>query len=139
LLDFWFGEWRVVNDADESLGRNNIYRLLNGCVIQERWQGTGGGVGISLFFVNPETNKLKQVWVTGQALSPGGTKEKELVAAELGEYVQFLGSYPNGDGRVLDRTTLRREDSGDIVQLIEVSEDNGVTWQSVFRGIYRRR
>ncbi len=139
LLDFWFGEWRVENESGEALGRNNVYRLLNGCVIQERWQGVGGGVGISLFYVNPETNKLKQVWVTGQALSPGGTKEKELVAGELGQYVQFLGSYPNGEERVLDRTTLTLQDDGGIMQLIEISQDEGLTWQSSFRGLYRRR
>lgn len=139
LMDFWFGEWRVEDESGEVLGRNNVYRLLNGCVIQERWQGIGGGVGISLFYVNPETNKLKQVWVTGQALSPGGTKEKELVAGELGRFVQFLGSYPNGDSRVLDRTTLTLQENGEIMQLIEISQDEGVTWQSAFRGLYQRR
>ena len=139
LLDFWFGEWRVEDETGEALGRNNIYRMLNGCVVQERWQGVNGGVGMSLFFVNPESGVLKQIWVSGQALSPGGTKEKELVQSELGEYVQFLGSYPSGDGKVLDRTTLTLQDNGSILQLIEISRDNGLNWESAFRGIYKRR
>lgn len=139
LLDFWFGEWRVEDETGTALGRNSIFRLLNGCVIQERWQGSGGGVGISLFYVNPETGKLKQVWVTGQALSPGGTKEKEVIDAELGKFVQFQGSYPNGDERILDRTTLTRQDNGRVLQIIEISRDNGASWQGVFRGIYRQR
>lgn len=139
LLDFWFGDWRVEDETGNALGSNSIFRLLNGCVIQERWQGVGGGVGVSLFYVNPETNRLKQVWVTGQALSPGGTKEKEVIAAELGQFVQFQGSYPNGDARVLDRTTLTRQEDGNILQLIEISQDDGASWQSAFRGIYKRR
>ena len=139
LLDFWFGEWRVEDETGTALGRNTIFRLLNGCVIQERWQGSGGGVGISLFYVNPESGKLKQVWVTGQALSPGGTKEKEVSASELGKFVQFQGSYPNGDDRVLDRTTLTMQDDGRILQIIEISHDDGASWQGVFRGVYQRR
>jgi hypothetical protein len=139
LLDFWFGDWRVEDELGNALGSNSVFRLLNGCVIQERWQGVGGGVGVSLFYVNPETNRLKQVWVTGQALSPGGTKEKEVIAAELGQFVQFQGSYPNGDARVLDRTTLTRQEDGNILQLIEISQDDGASWQSAFRGIYKRR
>ena len=139
LLDFWFGEWRVEDETGDPLGRNNIYRMLNGCVVQERWQGVSGGVGISLFYVSPDTGKLKQVWVSGQALSPGGTKEKELVDSRLGEYVQFLGSYPLDEETILDRTTLTRSEDGNILQLIEISRDGGVSWESAFRGIYKRR
>ncbi len=137
LLDFWFGEWRVEDDDGKLLGSNIIYRMLNGCIVQEQWQGSGGGVGISVFYVEPNSGKLKQLWVTGQALSPGGTKEKELVAAELGEYVQFLGSYPNGDETILDRTTLSKLPDGQILQLIEISRDSGETWETGFRGIYK--
>ncbi len=139
LLDFWFGEWRVENEAGEPLGRNTIFRLLNGCVVQERWQGVDGGVGISLFYISPQNDRLQQLWVTGQALSPGGTKEKELVHYELGVSVQFQGSYPSGDETILDRTTLSRQDDGSILQLIEISRDNGDSWESAFRGIYIRR
>ncbi len=135
-LDFWFGEWRVEDDEGRILGRNTIYRMLNGCVIQERWQGTGGGVGISMFYVDPETGKLSQLWVTGQALSPGGTKEKQLIASKLGEFAQFQGSYPNGDDIVLDRTTLTKLSDGEVLQVIEYSLDDGVTWETGFRGIY---
>lgn len=135
-LDFWFGEWRVEDDAGNVLGRNTIYRMLNGCVIQERWQGTSGGVGISMFYVDPETDKLSQLWVTGQALSPGGTKEKLLIASRSGEFAQFQGSYPNGDERILDRTTLSKLANGDVLQVIEFSRDDGITWETGFRGIY---
>ncbi|MDA0689056.1 MAG: hypothetical protein O2948_10495 [Proteobacteria bacterium] len=137
LLDFWFGEWRVEDDAGELLGSNTIYRMLNGCIVQEQWQGSGGGVGISVFYVDPASGKLKQLWITGQALSPGGTKEKELVAAEHGEFVQFLGTYPNGEETILDRTTLSSLPDGEILQLIEISRDNGESWETGFRGIYK--
>ncbi|MCG8413179.1 MAG: hypothetical protein MI746_03070 [Pseudomonadales bacterium] len=139
LLDFWFGEWRVENEVGEPLGRNTIFRLLNGCVVQERWQGVDGGVGISVFYISPQNGKLQQLWISGQALLPGGTKEKELVDFELGESVQFQGSYPLGEETILDRTTLSRQDDGNILQLIEISRDNGVSWESAFRGIYKRR
>jgi hypothetical protein len=137
LLDFWFGEWRVENDEGELLGSNTIYRMLNGCIVQEQWKGSGGEVGISVFYVEPTSGKLKQLWITGHALLPGGTKEKELVAAEHGEFVQFLGSYPNGDETILDRTTLSSLPDGEILQLIEISRDNGANWETGFRGIYK--
>lgn len=137
LLDFWFGEWRVEDEDGELLGSNIIYRMLNGCIVQEQWQGSGGGVGISVFYVEPAGGKLKQLWITGQALMPGGTKEKELVAAEHGEFVQFLGSYPNGEETILDRTTLSRLPDGEVLQLIEISRDHGESWETGFRGIYK--
>ena len=139
LLDFWLGEWRVVDEAEQLLGHNTIMRILNGCVLEERWQGRNGGMGFSLFYVNPATAALKQVWVSGQAMLPGGVKEKEVIMAEAGVSVVFQGSYPSAQGRVLDRTTLIRQDNGDVLQLIELSMDDGETWQSSFRGLYQAR
>lgn len=138
LLDFWAGQWRVLDETGQVMGSNRIYRLLNGCVIQERWQGSTGGVGISLFFVDPESGTLKQVWVTGQALLPGGTKEKLVIESDPGASVVFQGSYPADGVTILDRTTLTRLDNGDVLQLIEISRDGGQTWESGFRGIYTR-
>lgn len=137
-LDFWIGEWRVVDEAGQVLGRDTIFRLLNGCVIQEQWLGSQGGIGISLFYVSPQSGKLTQVWVTGQALAAGGTKEKAVTAFEHGESVVFEGSYPAGDATIFDRTTLTRQENGDVHQLIEISRDQGETWERAFLGIYTR-
>lgn len=139
LLDFWIGDWRVENDAGQVIGMDSVSRLLNSCAIEERWEGGRGGLGLSLFFVSPATGTLKQVWVTNQALNPGGTKEKQVIAADPGNSVRFQGSYPGEDGEILDRTTLTRQPNGDVLQLIELSHDNGETWETGFRGLYKRR
>jgi hypothetical protein len=74
-LDFWLGEWDVFVGTD-VVGTNRIARVLGGCAIFEQWTAAGGGAGHSLFYVHPSDRRWRQVWVTTQALAPGGVKEK---------------------------------------------------------------
>ena len=44
-LDFWIGEWKVEwenSDGTKSEGTNTINSILNGCVIQENFDGNPG-------------------------------------------------------------------------------------------------
>jgi len=75
-LDFWIGEWSVIDSAGFRQGHNRIEAVLGGCAISESRTSAAGGEGRSLFRVDPATKAWKQVWVTGAALTPGGTQEK---------------------------------------------------------------
>src|SRR5512145_2442142 len=44
-FDFWIGEWRVTFKTQEDQpaeGHNSIRRILDGCAIEENWQGGDG-------------------------------------------------------------------------------------------------
>ena len=61
-FDFWIGSWEVY--ADGSLaGHNTIEPILDGCVLQESWQGSSGSAGTSLNFFNLQTERWQQFWV----------------------------------------------------------------------------
>lgn len=137
-LDFWVGEWTVWVGTQQA-GANRITKVLNGCAITEEWQATGGGEGRSLFYVPPGARHWQQVWVTGNALAPGGTKEKTQLTTPLPDgAIRFQGTIRNGGREWLDRTTLTPNADGTVRQLIEISTDGGATWRTTFDAVYRR-
>ena len=136
-LDFWLGEWEVYA-GDEVVGTNRIEKILSGCAVLEHWKGASGGEGKSLFFVDGD-GSWQQIWVTEWATRPGGVKEKTWQEVDEPDLVRFQGRIVLPDGRsYLDRTTLTKLSSGEVRQLIEVSKDDGATWESGFDAIYRR-
>lgn len=136
-LDFWLGEWRVL-EGDREVGTNSIRPILEGCAVREEWTSARGGHGESLFFYQPATGVWKQVWVTDGARGRGGVKEKALVATLADGSLRFQGEIPLADGGgYLDRTTLTPLAGGRVGQRIEVSSD-GVAWRTVFDATYVR-
>lgn len=135
-LDFWVGDWDVFV-GDRVVGHNRIEKILDGCAIIENWSAGAGGAGKSLFFVDYD-GRWVQVWVTERARAPGGVKEKIMVDDAPEGSVRFQGVIRHPDaGEWLDRTTLTREDDGSVRQVIEVSEDNGASWNPTFDAVYR--
>lgn len=135
-LDFWVGTW-VVEAEGRTVGSNRIEKILSGCAILEHWTAAGGGQGKSLFYYVPATEAWKQVWVTEDPGRPGGVKEKVRVEHH-GPGVRFQGEIPLPGGRTyLDRTTLVPEGDGTVRQTIEVSRDDGATWETTFDAVYR--
>jgi len=137
-LDFWLGDWTVVADG-KTVGTNRIEKTLGGCAVVERWKASDGGEGQSLFYHPPGSSTWKQVWLTPQATSIGGAKEKLLVARLPGGALRFEGELPLPGGHTLfDRTTLTPLDGGRVRQLIETSRDRGATWKPSFDAVYRK-
>ena len=136
-LDFWVGEWDVYV-GKERVGHNLVEKTLDGCAIIENWTAADGGKGKSLFFVDYDGH-WAQIWVTERATAPGGTKEKVMVDDPPDGSVRFQGVIRHPDvGAWLDRTTLTPQDDGRVRQLVEVSRDNGESWNPTFDAIYRR-
>lgn len=139
LLDFWLGDW-TVRSRGQTVGTNTISKILDGCAVSEHWRGRSGGTGQSLFYFVPSEGAWRQVWVTTTPERPGGVKEKELLETLPGGGVRFQGRVRLMDGSVyLDRTTLTPEEDGTVLQVIEVSGDEGLSWREVFRGRYERK
>lgn len=135
-LDFWVGEWTVYIGSN-IVGRNRIEKALDGCVVFEHWTARDGSEGKSLFFVDYDRHWV-QVWVSEQAMAPGGVKEKVMVDDPPAGSVRFQGVIRHESSDPwLDRTTLTPLDNGAVRQLIEVSSDGGETWHPTFDAVYR--
>lgn len=136
-LDFWVGDWEVCS-AGERAGHDRVARVLGGCAVTESWTASDGSRGESLFYYSASEKIWKQVWVTDQALRPGGLKEKRLIARFGDRGVRFQGEIALPDGqRILDRTTLRPLAAGRVGQRIEISRDGGEHWTASFDAEYR--
>lgn len=141
-LDFWVGDWKVVDAKDGSpLGENRVDRILDGCAIIENWHGADAGDdGKSLFAYDANAQTWEQVWVTQDTSRPGGLKHKRMVAAYPDGSVRFEGEIPLKDGRIiLDRTTLVPMKDGRVRQTIEDSRDGGTSWIAGFDAFYIRK
>src|SRR5215813_7687686 len=135
-LDFWVGEWDVFDiKSGQKDGFNRIEKTLKGCALIENWtEATDGSEGKSLFYVERATSQWKQVWVEDS----GGMKEKSLQDSYTGEGVRFQGEILHkSGGSHLDRTTLAPMSGGRVRQTIEISKDNGKTWEVVYDAEYR--
>lgn len=136
-LDFWIGAWDVYDNHDSTLnGTDIVEKIVGDCAIVENWkEADGSGEGRSLFYYQPARKLWKQVWVTDAGL----IKEKTLIAEIKNGGVRFQGEIPHLDGKShLDRTTLTPLAGGRVHEVIELSRDNGKTWETVFDAEYRR-
>jgi hypothetical protein len=133
-LDFWLGDWDVYTGA-ELAGRDTVERVLGGCGVTERWRGSGGDEGMSLFAYDARKDLWAQTWVTGDSGVPGGIKVKVL-RAHAPASTTFQGEIEGKTGTVYyDRTILAALPGGRVHQLIQLSRD-GVTWRTGFDAIY---
>ncbi len=140
-LDFWLGDWNVVDQNGEEQGTNRIEKILGGCALIENWENIHGNEGKSLFYFDADFDGpgWRQVWVTEQAGARGGSYAKDMVDYD-GPGVRFQGLTPGrGTTLIINRTTLSPLDDGTVRQHIEVSVDDGTTWRTTFDAIYMRR
>ncbi len=128
-FDFWVGEWDLTwpnpPGQAEGKGTNVIRKALDGCVIEENFDGkaSNGLVGRSFSVFNVRTGKWHQTWVDNQ-----------------GGYLDFTGG-PQGttfvfarDGKKPDGTPIKQrmvfknitKDAFDWSW--EASTDGGKTW-----------
>lgn len=132
-FDFWIGEWEVTAGGQVA-GHNSIQPILDGCVLQESWQGATGGAGSSFNFFNPQTAKWHQFWVwrNGTVLDlEGGFADGRMILE--GESLDRQGK------SILNRVTWTDNPDGTVRHLWEVSNDAGKSWQTAFDGHYKKR
>lgn len=136
VLDFWVGTWNVVDSSNTKVGSSRIEKIVGGCAVIENWTELDGSEGKSLFYYATDQKRWKQVWVTPNAMMPGGFKEKRLVAKLPGGGVRFQGEIVGQLSIVLDRTTLTPEAGGKVRQVIEISKNGGTSWTKTFDALY---
>ena len=136
-LDFWLGDW-IVYVGGALDGTSHIVSILGGCAVQEEWTDISGYQGRSWFFVDPGTQRLKQIWLTSRAAQLGGTKEKVELPGGGPHTVTFQGVLISLGKRIIDRTTLIQQLDDTVHQTIETSRDEGRTWIMAYDAVYRR-
>ena len=132
-FDFWIGDWDTfdVNDPHKVIARNNVQRILGGCVLRENYQQSDGLRGQSFNIYDSGRKIWRQSWVTnhGQSLQLEGTQQAN------GDIVLDAVDHENG-GKVLIRGTWKRVDGG-VRETAVKSKDNGKTWTPWFDVIFR--
>jgi hypothetical protein len=133
-FDFWIGDWDVRDAQGKIVGHNRVEPILGGCVVEENWEGAGGGAGKSFNLYDRATKKWHQTWVDksgGLLLLSGGLEDGRMV----------LGDSRTGrDGTpVEDRITWEKLPDGRVRQTWEASRDGGKAWKTIFDGFYKKK
>ena len=137
-FDFWVGKWNVFNPAGQLAGTSIVESELDGCVVEENWNGAGGGRGRSLNIYDASTGTWSQFWVAaggcplGNLLMEGGLDAQGRMRLEgtLQQPLGFLIAPPCGPPpgtAVFSNTALFRWTllpSGSVLQQI-ASASNG--------------
>ena len=136
-FDFWIGKWKAVwenPDGTKSEGTNEIVSILDGCVIQENFNGNPGinFLGKSFSVYNKNKKIWQQTWVDNQ-----------------GTYMDFNGGM-NDNKMILSRTiTVNGVEVNQRMVYYnitpekfdwdwETSRDGGKTWELRWRINYSR-
>lgn len=131
-FDFWVGQWDVhLRDTDDLIGHNEITKLDNGHVLAESYSTVNGRFsGSSLNGFDHERGRWHQCWMdcTGLVLDLyGGVVDGAMV---------MTGESLSGQTERISWTPFP---DGSVRQHWEQSRDQGLTWQTVFDGLYKRR
>src|SRR5579864_1755949 len=138
-FDFWLGDWKAAWPAGQGspagTGKNHITKIMDGCVIQEQFNGAPGmalrGTSVSVFV--PLAKSWKQTWVDNQ-----------------GGYLDFTGGMEGGsmflsrDGvtptgqNVKQRMVWKNITHDAFDWSWERSADGGKTWTVVWPIHYTR-
>lgn len=122
-FDFWVGDWEVYAQDGTLAGTNSITREEYGCLLVERWTSATGITGQSYNFLDPDTDKWRQVWVSagtvidyaGKLHDTGSMRlEGRITYHKTGETMPFRGEWtPHADGTVTQHFTQQDPATGE--------------------------
>jgi len=136
-FDFWVGEWDVFVPEGKRAGSNSIQKEEYGCLLVERWTSASGTTGQSYNFVDLETGKWRQVWVSAGATIDyvGGLNDDGAMVLE--------GTIGYGEGKPGNgakfRGTWTPNDDGTVTQYFQQYDPDKKEWTDWFTGIYKRK
>jgi hypothetical protein len=134
-FDFWLGTWQMQDRRSGTiLGQAMVRRIHGQCAIREDWQAVGGGSGANIVSYHPPLQAWRMVSVIaggGHLLSIGSWQDNTL------SFLTDIHS-PNG---LLERRRISWSKTNDpkrVLQVWEVSSDDGKTWRKEFDGVCLR-
>ncbi len=134
-LDFWVGDWDLYS-ADTLTGNNTIYKVMDGCTVQENFSNARSGyLGKSWSVYSPLAKQWQQTWVDNE-----------------GGYIALTGKFE--DGKMMLATGARKLPGGkEIISRMvyyniskdsfdwdwQATTDAGATWNSNWKIHYVRK
>jgi len=132
-FDFWVGDWDAfdVDNPSVKVARNQVDRILGGCVLLENYQGTNGSQGQSFSIYDASRGVWHQSWVTnrGQLLVIEGKFQ--------GGQMVLSGVDRTSDGKERHVRGTWKLASRGVRETAVTSTDGGKTWQPWFDMMFR--
>jgi hypothetical protein len=136
-FDFWVGEWDVYGPNGALAGTNSIRKEEQGCLLVERWTGVKGGTGQSYNFVDLETGRWRQVWVSPEATIDYSGGLDETGAMRLEGAIGYGPGKPGNGAKFRGAWTPNPD--GTVTQHFEQFDEAKGVWTDWFVGLYRKR
>jgi hypothetical protein len=134
-FDFWIGDWDAFDAANPtaSVAHVRVDRILDGCALQETYEGQNGLHGQSFSVYDQPRGVWHQSWVTnrGQLLTIEGKME--------GSAMVLTGSDRTQDGKQRIVRGTWKPDGGGVRETAVTSTDTGATWTPWFDLLFRPR
>ncbi len=127
-FDFWIGDWEVFDaDSQSNVAHARVDSILDGCVLQEDYQGIDGHKGRSFTIYDASRNIWHQTWVTNR-----------------GELLEIEGKIETGEmvlsGRNREGALVRgrwKPGKGGVREIAAKSRDGGRSWEPWFDLMFR--
>jgi tetratricopeptide (TPR) repeat protein len=133
-FDFWVGSWEVQSPQGQTLGHNDVNRIVGGCIVQENWVSTRAPQsGTSINFYDYRDKKWHQDYYDNS----GNMGNYPPLAGELRGGKIVLLSAPGR--RALSRWTWYELAPGRVRQMAEQSGDGGETWSITWDSVYVKK
>jgi tetratricopeptide (TPR) repeat protein len=135
-FDFWLGDWDVYpTGGNQIVGSSKIEMEAGGCFILENWTAIGfPNTGKSMNFVDPKTDKWKQVWV-----GSGGAITEYVNGVYKDSVMEFESSLTTPQGNSKIRFSFFNQGPNQVRQFQESSNDDGKTWSVNYDLTYIRK
>jgi hypothetical protein len=136
-FDFWIGEWKAEwkdKDGNINEGSNIVNKILDGCVIEENFDGNPAMdfKGKSFSVYNHNHNTWQQTWVDNEGyymLFSGGMNDDKMILSRKVETT---------DGPLIQRMIFHNIKKDSFDWDWESSTDNGKSWKLNWKINYLR-
>ena len=131
-FDFWIGSWNVVSPAEQAVGTNTVSATLDGCMLTESWESTGGSKGFSINYYDSTTG----IWTQTYRDNTGNVSQWPDLSGGLSDGAMVLQNLDNPQNQT--RWTWTKITADKVRQMAESSTDGGENWQVVWDSYYLR-
>ena len=134
-FDFWIGSWDLYS-SDTITGTNTIYKVMDGCTVQENFSSPKSGYdGKSWSVYSPQLKQWQQTWVDNQGgfiyLTGGFDNAKMILTTQPRKL-------PKGK-EIIERMVFYNISKDSFDWDWEATTDNGATWKNSWHIHYVRK